>query len=329
MSSTPTVFQSNVLTETLNLAAPEHPDKLVTLLATKATQVPSIATQNFLAASDDAFYQSPLYRQVITDTNPPSYSSYAKDPSGAQDDSYDEDLVYPNFAKLHPGQVQLVLYGDRSVMVAGQNTYFTVQGNYQSGYGGMRVEMIQGMLNQKVYNGEKSIYNGVSTGFYDALVTTYEHQNVAVTSLASDTVMHFGPRMILRKGNEVQTIHGTTASTVFGSEAVTQYGNASEIIYGSRIISMDHTISVKSVTGLRSDVSVGLDAKAVLGTDIVIQVFAAVVAWREDLIGAIKGEILGVKLKAYSTHMETYGVVGKAIGLCLRGVAGVFGIIRA
>lgn len=329
MSSIPTIFQGDMLTKTLTLVPASNPDVRVTTLLTKATKIPAIATTAFLQASDTNFYQSDAYRQVVTDKAPPAISSYAKDPTGASDDSYDVQLAYTQFPTLGPGQTQMVLYGDRSVMVAGNNTYLTVQGDFRIGYGGLRVETMQGKLNQKVYNGEKSIYNGQSIRFYDSLVTTYEHQAVDVSSMANDTVMHFGERTIIRKGSEVQTVHGQTSSIVFGSETVTQYGNATEVILGSRNISMDHTINVKSVTGLRSEVSVGLAATATLGIAVALNVFAVVIAVREDLIGAIKGEVIGVKLDAYVTQMENWGVVGKALGICLRGTAGVLGILRA
>jgi hypothetical protein len=49
----------------------------------------------------------------------------------------------------------------------------------------------------------------------------------------------------------------------------------------------------------------------------------------ENLIGLVKGKIQAVTLKNACVKLEQAGVSGKALGLCLRAVSLVFGVVRA
>ena len=49
---------------------------------------------------------------------------------------------------------------------------------------------------------------------------------------------------------------------------------------------------------------------------------------KEQLVGIFHGKIEGVTLDGWVTGLETYGFGGKVVGICLRAIAGVFGILR-
>ena len=328
MSSTPTTFDVNSITVTSFTQPAAGQDSEVSTLVTGATQVSNINTVNFLTLVDSDFYQSQIYNQVITQKNPPPTSSYAKDPTGANDDSVDPDLNFPDYAKLAPGQVQIIVHGDQSALIADQNYFLTVGGTLQTGYDGNRNEMMFGKVNQKYYNGTKSIYNGESIRFFDQLVTSYEHQNVSTQSFVSDTIIHFGERTILRKGDENQEVHGTSNVFNYGNTTTNLYGDSIVTIDGTRTIKTDHVINVKTVAGLRTEVTVGLVTHAVLGAFLTFNNLFLVVAVKEQLIGIFHGKIEGVTLDGWVTGLETYGFGGKVVGICLRAIAGVFGILR-
>lgn len=327
MPGTLTTFANNVITQTPTLSS-SLVDAHVTTVVSKVANVTNINGPEFLANQAPNFYASPLYQQWIVNNSPPANTSYGKDPGDASDDSYDPNLNFANYVTLPSGAEQHVLTGDQSIMYASDLT-LTVDGNKQTGYDGSISQTAYSLLNRKIYNGALTICNGSTVQFFNALVTTYEHQNVSVQSNRNDTVLHFGDETILRKGNEIDQIVGQTFDTTFGDVETRNYGNKFEVTTGTATVNKDFVVDLSSVTGTRLAVNAGLATNLYLGAFVAMSAFSIVIAVKEQLAGILEGRYEGMVLETALNKLEKVKVAGTAMAFCLRGIALVFGVKRA